>query len=195
MLVQTPNPPGFNDLQGLMPSTRIANAVVTDEQRQSPPASVELRAPSSRLRRSEDRDREREDRKRGPKSAEDADAITQLTMRLMDKLTAAEIARKAEVDPRAVRTVIKAARASLASRAEFYVEAHAAATAVAALAGDAKPAQWAMERIAEDGERIVDAPEENKVQQAPTFTLGFVVGGMPAVKALPPVIDAETVKD
>jgi hypothetical protein len=177
-----------------MPSTRIANAVVTDEQRQSPPASVELRAPSSRLRRSEDRDREREDRKRGPKSEEESDAITQLTMRLMDKLTAAEIARKAEVDPRAVRTVIKAARASLASRAEFYVEAHAAATAVAALAGDAKPAQWAMERIAEEGERIVDAPEENKVQQAPTFTLGFVVGGMPAVKALPPVIDAETVK-
>ncbi len=180
-----------------MPSTRIANAV-SDEQRQAPPASEGLRAPSDVRVRTEDRDREREDRKRGRKSDDDAAAITDLAISLMDKLSAAAIARKLKVDPRSVREVIKSARRSLAQRAELYVEMHAHAAAVAALAGDAKPAQWAIERIAEEGERVIDPPDDVKPASVPTFTLGFVVGGMPMarpVAALPPAaIEGEVVK-
>lgn len=181
-----------------MPSTRVANAV-TDEQRQAPPASEGLRAPSDAYERTEQRDRDREDRKRGRKTTEDADLITSTAIALMDKLSAAAIARKLECDPRAVRSVIKSARNALASRAELYVELHVHAATVAAMAGDAKPAQWAIERIAEEGERIIDPPDDAKPSTVPTFTLGFVVGGMPAprpVAALPAAapIDAEVVK-
>lgn len=165
-----------------------------DAARDMPPASAGLRAPSDKRGRS-DRDPDHP-AKSGPLSEEARARVVDLTLRMMDKLTPREIAVAAGVSAEAgpVKAVIKAARKSLAERAEFYVEAHAIATVQAALDGDAKPAQWALEHITEHGERIVDPAESEKPAAPPTFNIGFQLGGVP-VPALPPAsVDGDVVK-
>lgn len=182
-----------------MPSPK-ASAAVTDETRQAPPASDGMIAPSSALERQEARDRREHKRTPGPKDDAEGDAIVDITLRLMDKFNAPAIARRAAaeghpVDPRSVTTIIKAARRTLAERAEFYVEAHGVATIRAAIEGDAKPAQWALDRIAEDGERIVDAPQAEAAVAPTTFNIGFKMGGLPeGVTVAPAAIEGEVVK-
>lgn len=177
-----------------MPSTRLANAV-TDPVHQAPPASDGLRAPSRALVRTETRDRAAANRQVHRDEASAA-GVVDLTLRLMGRMNATAIAREVEADPRTVRDIIKAARKSLADRAEFYVEAHAVATVQAAIAGNAKPAQWALEHIAEEDARIIDPPKVEERQAPATFNIGFKMGGIPEAadqRALPPAsIDGET---
>lgn len=176
-----------------MPSTRLCNAV-SDPVHQAPPASEGLRAPHGALVRTEIRDRANSDRKVHKDEAE-AQGVVDLTLRLMGKMSTMAIARETGVDPRTTTDIIKRARRSLAERAEFYVEAHAVATVQAAIAGNAKPAQWALEHIAEEGEHIVD-PVKTEEKVAPqTFNIGFKMGGLPDgvdVRMLPPAVDGET---
>ncbi len=171
---------------------------MTDADRQWPPASEGLRAPSSVTDRLEKRRRANHPATDGRMPDEKRDEVVALTMRLMDKLDATSIAIKAGVsaDAGVVRQTIKAARTALQSRAEFYVEAHALATIAAAADGDAKPAQWALERIAEGEDRVVDPVKAEQAPAAPTFNMGFVLGGVPMpVVALPPaVLDGEVAK-
>lgn len=158
--------------------------------RSRPPASTGLRAPSDKLDRSDSWDRQRHPGEPGALSEEARDRVVDLTLRMMDKLTPKQIAVEAgtSTNGRVIRETIKAARKSLAERAEFYVEAHAIATMQAALEGDAKPAQWALEHIGEGGDRIVDAPKKEEQAGAPTFNIGFSIGGVPMQPAvgLPP---------
>lgn len=91
---------------------------------------------------------------------------------------------------RTVKELVKSARALFARRAEFYVEAHAQATLVAAGKGDASPAEWALERIAEAGERIVDPPKAD-VGRPAAVSIGIQLGGMPSTAHQ--TVDAELV--
>ena len=101
--------------------------------------------------------------------------------------TPVEIAKAVGVSTsgRPVREAIKVARQTLAGAAEKYVELHMLATEVAALKGDAAPAQWALERIAEGGARVVDAPKAGPT--GPGLRIGIAVGGVP--RSLPPTVD------
>lgn len=92
-----------------------------------------------------------------------------------------EIAANAETgqDGRKVREVMGAARETMQRRVGEYVEIHLVAAKVAAMKGDAEPAQWALENIVTEGERVVAPPQRNLPPPPPTFNLGFVIGGMP----------------
>lgn len=191
-------PSRFVDTQTLM-----AEAVRGDfrqeqgpDTRSLPPASLGLRAPADKLDRTDRRDRQEHPAEPGPLTDAARQRVVDLTLRMMDKLTPKQIAIEAGVstDATVVKTVIKAARKSLAERAEFYVEAHAIATMQAALEGDAKPAQWALEHIAESGDRIIDPPQKEAPQVAPTFNIGFPIGGVPVRPAAQPAIEGEVVK-
>lgn len=92
---------------------------------------------------------------------------------------AAAIAHGLEASGVSVRELVKSARNAFARRAEFYVEAHMTATTVAAQKGNAEPAQWALERIAEDGERIVDSPKATPTLQPAAVSIGIAIGGIP----------------
>jgi hypothetical protein len=178
-----------------MPRARSSQFAEGETSRALPPASDGLRAPAG-VSSSVSAAQRRHPGKPGRLTENERDSVVDTTMALMDKLTATEIAAKAGTsrDGRTVRSIIKAARTALQQRAEFYVEAHAAATVVAAAQGDAKPAQWALERIAEGEDRIVDR-DKNEGPSAPTFNIGFNMGGVPKQLAPAPVevLDAETV--
>lgn len=105
---------------------------------------------------------------------------------------AAAIAHGLEASGVSVRELVKSARSAFARRAEFYVEAHATATIIAAQKGNAEPAQWALERIAEDGERVVDSPKMAPTLQPAAVSIGIAIGGIPgglhaAATANPPM--------
>jgi hypothetical protein len=146
-----------------------------------PPQSAGLRAASGTRPRTDRRRQQRHPAKPGPLSAEKRDEVVAKTIELMDSKTPAEIAIAVGVstEARPVREVIKEARSALQRRAAFYVEQHAAATRVASSQGDAKPSQWALERIAEGGDRIVDEPKAAPPAAPPQFNVGFVIGGIP----------------
>ena len=107
--------------------------------------------------------------------------------------TPVEIAKAVGVSTngRPVREAIKAARHALASAAETYVELHMLATEVAALKGDASPAQWALERIAEGADRVVDAPKSGP--SMPSVQIGIALGGSIAPKANQPAFTIQDV--
>lgn len=167
---------------------------VGPDSRSRPPASTGLRAPSDKFDRADRRDSREHPGQPGPLTDEARERVVSLTLRMMDKLSPREIAAEAgtSTDGKLIKGIITKARQSLAERAEFYVEAHAIATMQAALEGDAKPAQWALEHIGENGTRIVDPPKKEEQAGAPTFNIGFSLGGVPmtAQKA----IDGEVVK-
>lgn len=133
--------------------------------------------------------------KRGPLSLQTTEQLLATTMSEMDSTSPPEIAKKVGVgtDGRAVRKVIESAREALARRAEDYVELHYMAALNAAAEGDAKPAQWALERITEAGARIVDSPKVTPT--APSLQIGIAIGGVPQPKQLTttlPVLTGET---
>ena len=57
------------------------------------------------------------------------------------------------------------------------MDAHWKAAQVAAEMGDAKPAQWALERISEGEQRIVE--KEKAGASAPMVNIGIALGGVP----------------
>lgn len=97
--------------------------------------------------------------------------------------------------PELVRDAIRKARASLAARADEYVDLHFMAAAAAADKGDAGPAQWALEHIGEGKERVVDIPAKGVPigpgDTRPQIQIGIVLGGMP--KPQPQLADANIV--
>lgn len=185
-----------------MPSARPSRFVDTQtlmaegDSRSLPPASAGLRAPADKLDRTDRRDRQEHPAEPGPLTDAARQRVVELTLRMMDKLTPKQIAIEAgtSTDATLVKRIIKTARKSLAERAEFYVEAHAIATMQAALDGDAKPAQWALEHIGTEGERIVDPPQKEAPQAAPMFNIGFNLGGVPLKPTTQPAIEGEVVK-
>lgn len=185
----------FVDTQTLMGEgvTRETGLQVGRDSRSRPPASGGLRAPSDKWDRADSRDRADHPGTPGALSDETRERVVALTLRMMDKLTPKQIAIEAgtSTDAKVIKAVIRGARKSLAERAEFYVEAHAIATMQAALEGDAKPAQWALEHIGEGGERIVDPPKKEDTASTPIFNIGFQLGGVPLRPQL--AIEGETV--
>lgn len=103
--------------------------------------------------------------------------------------TEACIAAGVEATSKSVREMIRDARARFASRAAFYVEMHAEAAAMAAARGDARPAEWALERIADGDARVVDSVKQAPVQAPAAVNIGIVLGGVgqsqPVVRQLP----------
>ncbi len=144
----------------------------------NPPTSPGL-PPSGRTRTRRDKAIHRYPGKPGRPTLKRTEEITATTLALMDSKTPVQIAKGLGTSIRAekVRDVIKAARVALALRAQDYVDLHFQAASIAAESGDAKPSQWALTMIAEEGARIVDAPQvaQNK---APSLQIGIALGGL-----------------
>jgi hypothetical protein len=136
-----------------------------------PPAGID--APNQ----ARDRHRNKYPAKRGPMSQTEKTHVVETVMSQMDTTSPNKIARILSRDPGTIKSVIKTARQTLQMRAADYVDAHWTATQVAAGQGDAKPAQWAMERIAEGEQRIVE--KEKAGASAPSLQIGIAIGGMP----------------
>jgi hypothetical protein len=109
-----------------------------------------------------------------------------------DMSKAEEIAIEVSQDVGTIRATIRKARATLQSRAEEYVDIHTRGAVIAASLGNTKPAEWALERIAEGKDRIVDPPAAQAALPPPTLNVGIMLGGMPTPKALPVAVDGET---
>lgn len=126
-------------------------------------------------------------------SLQTTEQLVAVAMTESETLTPAEIAKKVGISTQArpVREAIKVARQVLAGAAEKYVELHMLATEVAALKGDATPSQWALERIAEGGARVVDAPKTGPT--GPGLRIGIAVGGVPTQRSLPPSVSLDDV--
>jgi hypothetical protein len=100
-----------------------------------------------------------------------------------------DIAVDEGLTPGAVKRVIRKARAALANNAERYAELHAATVETAFANGDPKSlavaikgTQWALERISDGEDRVLDpVPRtlETGPKEAPSFKLGIIVGGVP----------------
>lgn len=159
--------------------------------RHLPPASPELRAPSGMSDRADYRRRRQHPGRVGrPSEDDETEGATAIAVfeAMRREATPQELAAEigAGQDGKRARDLMKTAKERLASRIDEYVDIHLVAAKIAALEGDAKPAQWALENIAIEGERAVDPPAKNLPPPAPNFNLGFVIGGMPApVRALP----------
>lgn len=80
----------------------------------------------------------------------------------------------------AVRSMIQRARNKFTDAAEEYVDTHLQATQGALQKGDyhvaVKAAQWAMENISVEGERIID--KVDTTQQGPRVFVGIKLGGL-----------------
>lgn len=182
-----------------MPSPRVSNFVLDAElmpegstTRDLPPASSELTAPSDVSVRSDARRRRVHPARIGRPSGESQDQTVHEVFEGMRKgLEIEDIAANAQCgqDGRHVREVMSSAREQLQRRVGDYVEIHLVAAKVAAMKGNADPAQWALENIAVEGERVVAPAQKNLPPPPPTFNLGFVIGGMPQ-----PVVPAKLIE-
>lgn len=174
-------PPAGVPYRGAGPTTRHA-----------PPASPGLTVPSGKQVHADVRRRQRHPGKPGPIPLATTE---QLVAKAMTDTTSTpqEIAKAVGVSTSGVpvREAIKKARQVLANAAEKYVELHMVATEIAAMKGDAGPAQWALERIAEGGQRVVDAPKTGG-PTGPGLRIGIAVGGVPQ-RSLPPTVDIDEV--
>lgn len=110
-------------------------------------------------------------------------------------LPEAAVATGVGVDSRPVRALVKEAREAFARRVGDYLDLHMAATRNAAADGDAKPAQWALERIAEEGVRVFDQPEVASAPKATAISIGFRIGGIPQPADQPVETTAVTVRE
>lgn len=180
-----------------MPSPRVSSfldildAEYVPTTRSLPPASEGLIAPSDVASRADTRRRQEHPARIGrPSKAQDDQTVHEVFEGMKKGLSIGEIAANAECgqDGRHVREIMSTAREAIQRRVGEYVEIHLVASKVAAMKGDADPAQWALENIAVEGKRVVDPPAKNLPPPAPTFNLGFVVGGMPQRVALPPAV-------
>lgn len=174
-----------------MPSTRSANFAPDDPSRELPPASLELRAPADVYDRADARQRRLHPARVGRPRDEDAGEVAETAFAVLRReLTEREATLQlhAGIDGKRTRAIIDKAKDKLAARLDDYLDAHMIATQQAAAEGDAKPAQWALENISVEGERAVDPPQKNLPPAAPTFNIGFALGGMPqpSVLQLPP---------
>lgn len=183
-----------------MPSTRVssfvdatvleAELVPTGTERALPPASRELLAPAGVSERADKRRRREHPAKVGrPSNAEQVEAVNTVFEAMKREIDPSIEDMAAAVgagqDGRRVKDIMRTAKSALQQAVGEYVEIHKVAAKVAAMKGDSRPAEWALENIAVEGERVVDPPQKNLPPAAPTFNLGFVIGGMPRQQALP----------
>lgn len=94
-------------------------------------------------------------------------------------LVDAAVATGVAVDSRPVRELVQEAREKFHRRVDDYVEIHLTASKMAALDGDAKPAQWALERIAAEGVRVFDQPDAAAAAKPASVSIGIRIGGIP----------------
>lgn len=87
--------------------------------------------------------------------------------------------RGVSVASQPVKDLIRQARERFIQRVDRYVDAHLIAAETAALAGDAKPAQWALEHIQFEGERVVEPVDTRPQGQPAGLRIGVVIGGIP----------------
>jgi len=102
------------------------------------------------------------------------------------------MARMLRRSPEVVKELIQDARVTFAKRAPRYVDIHLRATEKALASGTAagldtalKASQWAMERIAADGARVIDPPKAS-ASSGMRVIVGVAVGGIkPPVTEIP----------
>ena len=128
-----------------------------------------------------DREHRRHPAKIGRPTTAERELAVQTTLARMDQDPPEKIARLVSRDTATIKALIKSARQDLQSRAGDYVAAHWNATKVAADLGDAKPAQWALERISEGEQRVVE--KEKAGSTSPNITIGIKLGGIPQPQA------------
>lgn len=167
--------------------------------RYAPPASEGLAAASGKAVDSTERRRRNYPAKKGPMTLETTENVIETALRILDDegktgsmvqaIRAAAVDLGVEANGRPIKAVIKSAREALARRANDYADLHWNAAVMAAMKGDAGPAQWAIERIAEGGQRIIDAPKSGPA--APTLQIGIALGGMPTAPNQPRITAAE----
>lgn len=164
--------------------------------RSGPPASDGLLAGSVKLVHADVRRRRNYPAKSGPLPLTTTETLVEQAITQMDISTPQEIAIKVGVsaDARPVREVIRAARRTLALNAEAYAAAHMEAVTAAIADGDpkalavaVKASQWALERIADGADRVVDSAKQAPTQ--PSLQIGIAIGGVPQPPALPPAED------
>jgi hypothetical protein len=92
------------------------------------------------------------------------------------------MARMLRRSPETVRDLIQDARATFATRAPRYVDIHLRATEKALASGTVngletalRSSQWAIERIAQDGARVIDPPKA-AASSGPRIVIGVEVG-------------------
>lgn len=85
---------------------------------------------------------------------------------------------------RSLKQLIRKAREKFAENAGLYVDMHRGAVSAALETGEfetaIKAAQWAMENLGEDEERIIQKPME-RTAEGPRVLIGVQVGGMKQV--------------
>ena len=95
-------------------------------------------------------------------------------MALADRgIAQADIARLMDRGASTIARVLAGARESLEVSAGWYVDQHKVATAIAALRGDSKPAQWALERLA-----VVRPVEPAAGSSGLTVRIGVLLPGL-----------------
>lgn len=97
----------------------------------------------------------------------------------------AAIAFGLDASGNSVKVAVKTARRMFVDKVGFYLQAHEHATRRAAEQGDAKPAQWALERMAEGGERVFDAPDAGQAMKPAAVRIGIRIGGIPDMASQP----------
>lgn len=167
--------------------------------RYAPPASDGIVAASGKAVESAERRRRNYPAKRGPLTLETTENVIETALAILDAegksgsmvqaIRSAAVELGVEANGKPIKAVIKSAREALARRANDYADLHWNAAVMAAMKGDAGPAQWAIERIAEGGQRIIDAPKSGPA--APTLQIGIALGGMPTAPNQPRITAAE----
>lgn len=177
----------------------VPRAVRGSTTRYAPPASDGIVAASGKAVESAERRRRNYPAKRGPLTLETTENVIETALVILTETADREEATRAirtaavelgvEANGKPIKAVIRAAREALARRANDYADLHWKASVMAALKGDAGPVQWAIERIAEGGQRIIDAPKSGPA--APTLQIGIALGGMPTAPNQPRITAAE----
>jgi len=135
-----------------------------------------------------------------PDKAHGAEAAIEAWLAEREKIPASTekaLAGELGITRQQVKLLIERARLNLAARAEHYVAAHYESVRLGLAAGDsrglrvaAQASQWALERIVEDGKRVVEAPQQGPAGSK--VIVGIAIGGAAKPE---PVIDVEAEDD
>jgi len=129
--------------------------------------------------------------RKGPITMHERDAVAAIVMDFPGPLSATQeqaLGVTLRRTPAAVKLLIEEAREKFASKAGRYVEIHAEATEAALKTGSVagfdtalRSSQWAIERMSQDGARIVDKATAQEGGQK--IVIGIQMGGI-----TPPVV-------
>jgi hypothetical protein len=121
--------------------------------------------------------------KRGPVTLHEKEAVASIVMDHpgpLSEIEAQALAVAFRRSPDTIKGLIDDARATFAAKAGRYVEIHAQATEDALKTGELdtalKGSQWAIERIAQDGSRVVDKTTDQT--GGTKIILGISMGGI-----------------